>query len=177
MKVINLFGGPGTGKSTTAAGTFFNLKLRGCNVELVTEYAKDMVWEDRHNILQDQLYIFAKQARRVERLRDKLGFVVTDSPIILGLLYTPENYYESFPKFVREVYDSYDNINIFLARVKEYNPIGRLQTEDEAKEIDTKIKDFLNLNNIQYNTIVADKDAPLNIIKLLEDLGYIQENK
>lgn len=55
MKVINLFGGPGSGKSTLAAGLFERMKIQGLSVELVTEYAKDMVWERRGNILDDQL--------------------------------------------------------------------------------------------------------------------------
>ncbi len=39
-----MFGGPGTGKSTSAAGLFFKMKLAQMEVELVTEYAKDLVW-------------------------------------------------------------------------------------------------------------------------------------
>ena len=46
MLVVNLFGTPGAGKSTGAAYIFSNLKMRGINAELVTEFAKDMVWED-----------------------------------------------------------------------------------------------------------------------------------
>ena len=82
MKVINLFGGPGVGKSTAAAGLFYEMKKRQLSVELVTEYAKDMVWENRQNILDDQIYIFAKQQRRIARLRDHhIDWVITDSPI------------------------------------------------------------------------------------------------
>ena len=44
--VINLFGGPGCGKSTIAAELFAILKKQGYEVELVTEYAKDKVWEE-----------------------------------------------------------------------------------------------------------------------------------
>jgi len=34
--VVNLYGGPGTGKSTTAAATFAELKMAGINCELVS---------------------------------------------------------------------------------------------------------------------------------------------
>ena len=40
--IINLFGGPGTGKSTGAAYIFAKLKMCGVNCELITEFAKDM---------------------------------------------------------------------------------------------------------------------------------------
>ena len=45
MKVINFYGGPGTGKSVQAAATYCALKKQGLNCELVTEYAKDKLWD------------------------------------------------------------------------------------------------------------------------------------
>jgi ATP:corrinoid adenosyltransferase len=54
MKVINLWAGPGAGKSTTASGLFYLMKTADMQVELVTEYAKDMTWEGRHEVLQDR---------------------------------------------------------------------------------------------------------------------------
>lgn len=38
--LVNLFGGPGTGKSTTRAGLFNTLKLTGVNSEEVPEHAE-----------------------------------------------------------------------------------------------------------------------------------------
>ena len=45
--IVNLFGGPGTGKSTGAAYIFSQLKLAGIDCEFVSEFAKDKVWERR----------------------------------------------------------------------------------------------------------------------------------
>ena len=59
-KIINLFGGPGCGKSTTASGIFYELKKRGYECELSPEFAKDKVWEDSLRTLDDQIYIFGK---------------------------------------------------------------------------------------------------------------------
>ena len=44
-KIVNLYGGPGTGKSTTAAALFAEMKIRGVNCEYIQEYAKDKAWE------------------------------------------------------------------------------------------------------------------------------------
>lgn len=46
MKVINLFGGAGIGKSTFAASLFAHMKQLHLNVELVQEYAKHLVYQD-----------------------------------------------------------------------------------------------------------------------------------
>ena len=44
--VVNLFAGPGTGKSTAAAQIFQALKWQRFSCELVTEFAKEKVWEE-----------------------------------------------------------------------------------------------------------------------------------
>ena len=44
--VINLFGGPGVGKSTMCASIFSKLKILGFECEMATEYVKDIVFEE-----------------------------------------------------------------------------------------------------------------------------------
>ena len=44
--VINLFGAPGSGKSTTMARLFTDLKQEGYNVEMVSEFVEDLVYEN-----------------------------------------------------------------------------------------------------------------------------------
>ena len=51
--VVNFFAGPGAGKSSMAAGLFAELKFRGVNCELATEYAKDKVWEGSLGVFDD----------------------------------------------------------------------------------------------------------------------------
>lgn len=159
LKVVNIFGGPGTGKSTTAAFLFHELKCAGKNVELVTEYAKDMVWEGRSNVLTDQLYMAAKQNRRLGRLVNSgLDLAITDSPLILGALYAPEGYFPSFEPFLVEVFNSYDNYNIYLQRQVTYNPLGRNQTLEEAVEIDIANLRLLQKHGIKIHMSVDITD-------------------
>jgi hypothetical protein len=172
MKIVNLYGGPGTGKSTTAAGLFHLMKLRSIECELVTEYAKDLVWAERHTMFTEQDYIFAKQNHRLRRLDGKVDWVITDSPIILGFFYIEDSFpgKEPFCDFVRAMFNSYDNINVFLERVKPYNPNGRNQTEDESRAIDVRIKEFLQENNLPYFSVPADAAAPALILdKIIKD--------
>lgn len=60
MLVVNLFGAPGSGKSTGAAYIFSQLKIAGVNAELVTEFVKDKVWENNEEVFKNQAYIFGK---------------------------------------------------------------------------------------------------------------------
>jgi hypothetical protein len=157
MRVINLWGGPGTGKSTTAAGLFFEMKRQGFEVELVTEYAKDMTWEKRTNVLTDQLYILAKQNRRIQRLDGQVDFVVTDSPLPLGLVYQPDDYYSKFAPLAWQVWNSYTNVNFKLGRDFEYQTAGRNQSYDEALCIDDCIHKLLQDNGVKYERIIHEE--------------------
>ncbi len=158
MRVVNLFGGPGCGKSTTAAGVFSQLKQLGVNCEYAHEWVKWPVWEKRTPIFDDQLYIFAKQHHMLHTLKDNVDIVVTDSPLFLSIVYG--NLYntsamEKFPKFfelVDDIFGSFNNINYVLERKKAYQTKGRVQTEDEAKDIDDLIKVDLIEHGYTYNT-------------------------
>ena len=79
--VINLFGPPGSGKSTGAAEVFAALKKLGINAELVTEFAKDKTWEHNATALGCQEYVFGKQSYRLARCRNEVDVIVTDSSI------------------------------------------------------------------------------------------------
>lgn len=142
MKVINFFGGPGSGKSTTAAGVFHEMKMQGYSVELVTEYAKDVTWDKRFDLLEDQTYVFAKQNRRLARLKDQVEWVVTDSPLPLSLLYMPKDYFKSFEPLAMEIWNSYQNISFIMRRNFEYQTLGRKEDLDSAHQLDRDLQDF-----------------------------------
>jgi adenylate kinase family enzyme len=162
--VINLFGGPGAGKSTTAAGVFNRLKTIGLNAELINEYAKDLTWENRQKALQNQVYVFGKQYHRQERCADKVDFIITDSPLLLSSIYANEKVPTVFHDLVKYCFHEYDNRNYFLERVKAYNPVGRNQTEEEAKKIDVRVKTFLDDIGESYQSIIGDESALLKIV-------------
>lgn len=169
MQVINLWSGPCTGKSTTASGLFYEMKKMHLNVELVTEYAKDLTYDRRFNILEDQIYVFAKQQRRIARLLDhNIDWVITDSPIPLGLCYVREGALSTnFYNLVIEVFNNYENHNYVLRRNVPYTPVGRNQTEEEAKEFDKKATNLLKTYNIPYSEIVGGEPAVTTILENL----------
>lgn len=168
MKVINLFGAPGSGKSTLRSGLFYELKMNHYEVEDVTEYAKDMVWEERHNIFQDQLYMLAKQNRKLLRLNNKVDYVVTDSPIILGTAYLANTVYDNTLKeLIKEVFLSYDNYNILINRRHRYNENGRNQNEQESDILADSIKKILNDAHINFVEIESNAITPKELMKMV----------
>ena len=165
--VVNLIGGPGSGKSTCASGIFYKLKQSGVNCELALEFAKDKVWEDSIKVLDDQLYIFGKQYHKLFRLKDKVDVIITDSPLLVSILYnkTPSKYFDDL---VVEQYNTFNNMLFFINRPDSYQTEGRLQTANDAKTIDDEIKYMLKDNNIPYTEIYCE-NAVEEITKIVLD--------
>lgn len=160
MLVVNLFGAPGAGKSTGAAYIFSQLKMKGINIELVTEFAKDKVWEDNKEVFKNQAYIFGKQSFKMSRCKDKVDVLITDSPLFLSALYnTDEVLGEDFNKVVLNVFNSYDNINFFIKRNKPYNPVGRNQTEAESDALSLDLRLKLEKSGIEYLSMYGDYES------------------
>jgi hypothetical protein len=146
MKVINLIGGANTGKTCTALGLTYQMKRAGLRVKYVPEYAEDMVYEERSNILGDQLYILAKQNRRLHRLRDRVDWVVTDSPLLFGLVYASPSDHPELGAAIRKYWDSYDNVSFLLPRDYSfrYDPVGRVQqSHEEAHRYDILAEHYM----------------------------------
>lgn len=49
--VINAFGGPGSGKTTSCMNICAELKKQGFNAEYVQEYAKELVYDKNFELL------------------------------------------------------------------------------------------------------------------------------
>ncbi|ATW62830.1 hypothetical protein SCBWM1_gp146 [Synechococcus phage S-CBWM1] len=151
--VINLFGGPGAGKSTTAAGIFFELKNSGKNVELVREYVKGWAYDGRFPTAMDAMYLLGKQVSYETKLYGKVDYIVTDSPILLAGLYPYLKHNityvrEAAESFIRELPPNVNHLNFVLPRYKKYATSGRFENEEEAKDIDREIEKYLKTRSV-----------------------------
>ena len=167
--IINLFGGPGVGKSTTMAGVFTLLKLHDVECEIVLEYAKDLVWEERQRTFKDQQYLFSKQNHRLWRVNGKVDFVITDCPLMLSPVYG-ERYgttSQLFADHVAETVRSYLNFNILLTRTKAYNSNGRNENEDEAKDVDALVRKYLNRYDMNFREVPGNFEGINKITRMI----------
>lgn len=161
-KVLNLYGGAGCGKSTTAAAVFASLKNKGVSAELVTEYAKGWAWQERKIHPLDQYYLFGKQLQRESCLYGKVDVIVTDSPIGVSAYYAQRYTAPEIAESIRACHQAVraqnlvDNFDVYLKRTKAYNPKGRYETEEQAREVDVQmrvfLKDKLGIECLDYGT-------------------------
>ena len=175
MLIVNLFGAPGAGKSSGAAYIFSQLKIRDVNAELVTEFAKDKTWERNKKALENQMYMFGKQLFRITRCQDDVDVIITDSPLLLNTIYNHNPILgEEFNNLVFKIFNSYNNLNYYIKRVKKYNPSGRNQTEEESDQIADKVLKMLNDREVKFTSVEGQLN---NYSQIVEDVMEVLNGK
>jgi hypothetical protein len=151
--IINLYGGPGAGKSTSAAYLYYLLKCQGANVELVREYVKNWAWEGRAFGVYDELYFLGKQVRHESMLFGKVKYIVTDAPVYMTAyyagIYCSLAFAQGVEKAATAFYqqakdDGHNHVHVYLKRFKPYKAEGRYQTEEQAISVDKGVLAMLD---------------------------------
>lgn len=164
LKVLNLYGGPGVGKSTIAAGLFYEMKKLGYKVELITEFAKDLVYSEDNTRLSDQLLVFAEQHHKIFRLKNKVDYVITDSPLNLSIVYNTSIDKEIYKEIVNAVFNNYENINFFIERNDDFfQEYGRIHNLEQSKSLDEEIRQILG----DYYSIDSKEEPIKKILRLI----------
>ncbi|MDD3232406.1 MAG: AAA family ATPase [Clostridia bacterium] len=174
--VINLYGAPGTGKSTLAAELFAELKKKNISTEITLEFAKELVYSEDKRLLCDQLIVLAEQYRRIFVLNKKVDFIITDSPVLLSIFYNRRNgsYHDPFfTEIALQAHEKFNNINFLLERDFGYNSQGRNENEQEAEVIQSGIKNFFQQKKIDFIQI-----EPYNAIEqIMKHIKYISKKR
>lgn len=163
--VINLFGGPGCGKSTLAAEIFSTLKKNGVSIEFIPEFIKSVAYQQDKTILtnpEHQQYITFNQKHLEDVLLGKVKYLITDSPFLLGAVYyNHENskILKLYKNYLSCIFKERNTLNFFIKRDKliKFNTSGRHLQEKEAIEIDNKIFDILTDSEIPFYYNYYDK--------------------
>ena len=164
---INIFGSPGSGKSTMRSRLFYELKKKQLIVEEVVEYAKELTYNERYLELTDQIKVFGIQHHPHFVLDKKVDFVITDSPFVMGFTYIQKNtgYYEELKQLMVTAHNSYNNMNYFLVRNHEYQEFGRNESEEESDKKSLEVQEFLRENNIPFKIVRSGEEFIQMVMK------------
>lgn len=169
MTVINMWGPPSSGKSTMAAQLFAEMKVRGYKVELVTEYAKDLVYSKGFFVIKDQLMVFSKQNHKLWKLQEQVDYAIVDSPLPLSIIYAPKDMLYNrkiFFDFIISTFNSYNNVNYVIEPTLDYQEYGRMHSKVEADSIADSINNLLQYYSMPRQTVHrGDIDAILANLK------------
>ncbi len=164
---ISLFGGPGVGKSTLAARIFAALKAGGAHIELVTEFAKLRVYENRPVRGWDYIHTFSQQLRAEQRFLESGASIVTDSPMLLQCFYARRHdcpVTQQLFATATQWENDYPACNILVPPQGEYQSKGRWQDAKEAERIHRGVQAMLDHEGEVYHTY-TDFDSLLQRIQ------------
>ena len=182
-KLINLFGGPGIGKSGIAAGITYKMKKKHIKVNNPYEFPKKLAWDNNIPAISDQLYVFANQHRGIAECYGKVDYIVIDSPILFSTIYhryytkgyPAQMYGKVFHDMVIDLHRRYSSINILLERgVTIHNDDERFQNYKQSVEIDTLCKNVLDETKSPYHTVKVGDNSVKDIMKIIKkhDNGF-----
>lgn len=138
---VNLYAGPGVGKTTTALGLAYHLKMLGVHCEYVPEVAKSLLYQGRLHTT-PQADIVRNQSEQMSTMTvGRVQVVVTDSPVPLALAYcTPDEVSALAPKirtFQKGLADCFGvrQLDVLLRRdlSESYQQEGRSQSAQESQ--------------------------------------------
>jgi nicotinamide riboside kinase len=176
MKVINIFGVPGAGKTTMSLGLCHALKESDVKVEFVDEYARRELLLNGPDALARQDF-FAAELRwhLVRAKRAGVEVAVVDSPLLLCSFYATQ--YQSIPsahwhQYILDAHKSFDNLNFWLSY-----PVGRTQTHDmstrvhtsaDSQSMESGLKTFLTKNEIALIHTTNREDMQRRVVEAVD---------
>ena len=169
--IINLIGGPCSGKSTIAAELFARLKKMGIHCELVSEYIKERIYEENKTMPINQIAIFGMEHYSISNKIGKVDVVVHDGSFINNVIYKNEDNPE-FDNLIISEYKKFNNLDFFIKRGNiEFEDYGRIHNLKQSKELDKIIKSTYDKYGFKYIEVesrdAADKIIP-HILKTLD---------
>lgn len=171
MKVINLFAGPCTGKTTLTHELMWRMKKMDLKCEFIGDLPRDDVFAESWKKLNDHLFQASQLQHRLNMLKDVgVDFVVMESPILMRMAYAQEE-----PKHIQDLiiglHNQQDSLNINLLRNPnfKYDEIGRDQTYEQAIERSKLTTELVFQHIKEPLTVMAGVAAGSYILK---ELGY-----
>lgn len=175
--VINFIAGPGVGKSVMTSLLFAKLKMMGYNAEIIPEYAKQLVWTEEFELLNNQYHVSYYQNKLISSLIDKTDLIITDGCLLHGLVYNMINPNNTSDKdktknAILTWFNNFKNINILLERNPDiaYQNEGRIQNLEEANHVDNLLKFQLFDNKINYKPFRSSEQTIPDILNYIVEM-------
>lgn len=170
---IGICGAPSSGKTTMAHEITQRMNAEfKANAFHAAEYATSFIQKyNRTPTFYDQFIVWHGQHKRERDAKN--NFIISDCPTFLTYIYLPFLYKKEFndcdamwfaKMYKNALLDISSYGDIILLAMKEYSDNGiRYQTENEALEIERKIRSFLNDHNIRF--ITADMNDASHVLR------------
>ena len=174
--VISFVGASGTGKSTAALGTAYELKKKGCSVEYVDEVAKNLLYNGLlERYILNQTYLIAEQYKKIYDLLGRVDYIISDAGLQISALHaSQESAIENLAWYLTK---KINQVTILIERDTEkvkFEQDNRLEDEEESKKFGEKLEEYLKIHKANY---IKVKGAEAAVEKALEIIEKIKEGQ
>lgn len=166
-RLVNIFGAPGTGKSTLAAGLVHALKMDGHEAVLVPELFKVLALKNHQPTYLDEVLLFGKQIEIESQYYGLAKFIVSECPLELHAFYVDygniasesgavfgERGTDAASQLVRRLRHTRPEVSVdnfvLMPGSFAYSREGRYQNEQESNRIARNLLDYLSGYGIPY---------------------------
>ena len=172
---INLVGGPGCGKTTTAVGLFHELKKSGMAVEFLREPIQRHIYQEDRLMMSKQIPLFGEDILQIYSLDGKVDVVVRDTSLLNNIVYDDEDN-PLFHALVIQEHKKLNNIDFFIDRGDiPFQSYGRIHDYEQSLELDNKIKDVYRFANVPLFEVPAET-AVEDILEYIRNGGKTDDD-
>lgn len=174
---VNVYGAPGSGKSTFAAWLYTELKGKGYHCDLVREHVKRWAYEGRRPASWDQLTLLSEQIRLERELLPHVDLLITDCPVPLTAAYG-EVYDSPCYQQMQVIAQQYDyqhaslDFQLLPAKAGSYDPRGRFQNEADARKLHVVLGAILRRMGV--NPLLIQQGHPAAVTMVANALEWVK---
>lgn len=174
--IVNLVGGPCSGKSTVAAQLFAELKKRNIVCELVPEYIKEEIYKENQTIPNNQLPLFGAEVYSLDNKIGKVDVIIHDGSLLNNIVYNQEKD-QKLEDFIEYWFGKYNNLSFFIDRGDlKFEEYGRIHTQEQSLELDEIVRSVHDYAGEPLITVDTKTAVEQIIPIILERLTKLNED-
>lgn len=165
---VNFWGNPGVGKTRLASQLHGCLSGKGYSSELIREYARelnardDLYKKNKHTdeaCETEQVIISSEQFRREAEYEDLVQVIISDAPILQGMVFSPDYYRSELTSIFRHLTAGWKTLDILLqGDIKvDYQSRGKIQNAEESMALRPEIEAILIAERPDFIRLHADE--------------------